>query len=604
MTPVILNVGLGMLILAGLLLPGTCWALAARWPLPWLAGGVLSVLGIFGAVMILNGCGVSVTRATLGTWQAVIALGGGYFWWRRRAVPARPVVREGGEWWLALPALPMVGVAVWRAVRQPLSGADVDFRWSHLAEMIVQSGGLAHYPPVTAADFAHYFWPDGIAPLLSSIYAWTYLAAGSTAKIWTALPVLLQFAGLLTLLWALGRNWGGERGGWFACALGGGTMLLQFSFNLGQETGLTALGVGGLVCYLVEWERTRLDDGLIPAAACAALAASAREYGLIFPVVAVGWLLLGARAGWRRSLAFALGALVLPVAWHLRNWVHTGNPFYAHATGVFPINPAFTAWMRSYAEAYGSSLRGWTGWWEVCRLTVGYALPAALGLLAGALLWRRTAGWACVLALAAATVACWLASVPFTAGGLFYSMRVLSPLLLLGCAWGGAALAHGLPGRRHVVGVWLGCSLFGVDAALRAWTIPANPYQTDLSDWPAAGYGLQQEFEQQHRPFLNAAARAAAGRVLSDVTCAMPVFQLAGRDIVPVWSPEVAFFFTPGAGGASMTQLRALGFSHVLLTRVPSSVDFLERTGALARLKGHLQPVMANDTFILFALQP
>lgn len=603
MTTVILNLGAGVLIVAGLLLPGTLWALAARWPLPWLAGGVLSALGIFGGVVILNGCGIPVTRATLGAWQGAIALGGGYFWWCRRSVPARPAVRWGGEWWLALPAWPMIGVAVWRAVRQPLSGADVDFRWNHLAAMIVQSGGLAHYPPVVAADFAHYFWPDGIAPLLSSLYAWTYLVAGSTAKIWTALPVLLQITGLLVLLRALGRAWGGERGGWLACALGGGTMLLQFSFNLGQETGLTALGVAGLVYYLMEWERTRSGSALIPAAACAALAASAREYGLIFPVVAAGWL-LGKRAGGRRSLAFVLGALVVPLAWHLRNWVHTGNPFYAHDTGVFPINPAFTAWMRSYVDAYGPSLRGWEGWWEAGRLIVCYALPAILGLLAGALLWRRTTGWSCLLALAGATAACWLASVPFTAGGLFYSMRVLSPLLLLGCAWGGAALAHWLPGRRHFGGVWLGCFLFGIDAALRAWTIPANPYQTDLSAWPEAGYGLQQEFEQRHRPFLNAAARVAAGRVLSDVTCAMPVFQAAGRDIVPVWSPEVVFFFTPGAGGASVTQLRALGFSHVLLTRVPSSVDFLERTGALARLNGHLQPVMANDTFILFALQP
>ncbi len=604
MTNVILNLAAGTLILAGLLLPGAFWALAARWSLPWLAGGVLSALGIFVAVLVLTGCGVSVTCATLGTWQAVIALVGGCFWWQRRAVPVRPVARWGGEWWLALPALPMVGAAVWRALREPLSGPDVDFRWNHLAEMIVQSGGLAHYPPVTAVDFTCYFWPDGIAPLLSSIYAWTYLAAGSTAKIWTALPVLLQIAGLLMLLRALGRQWGGDRGGWFACALGGGTMLFQFAFNLGQETGLTALGVAGLAYYLIEWEHTRRGDGLVPAAACAALAASAREYGLIFPVVATVWLLT-ARAGWRRSLAFALGALALPAAWHLRNWMHTGNPLYAQdLAGIFPVNPVFTAWMHGYAEIYGVPVLHWSGWREVGRLLTLTALPAVLGLLAGAVCWRRSAGWGGILALTGATTACWLASVQFTAGGLFYSMRVLSPLLLLGCAWGGAALARWVPGRRHLAGVWIGCLLFGADAALRAWTIPGNPYQMNPRAWPTAGYVLQLDFVRQIEPFLESATRVISGRVLTENVVGPQLFRSRGIAVVPVWSPEVAFLFSPGAGGDATAQLRALGFSHVLLSRVPATKDFMERTGAFAQLKGHLQPVMANETFILFALQP
>jgi hypothetical protein len=92
--------------------------------------------------------------------------------------------------------------------------------------------------------------------------------------------------------------------------------------------------------------------------------------------------------------------------------------------------------------------------------------------------------------------------------------------------------------------------------------------------------------------------------VLSEAASAPPVFLLAGREVVPMWSPEVAFLFKAGADGGAVAQLRARGFSHVLLTRVPSTVNFLERTGALVRLNGHLQPVMANETFILFALQP
>ena len=599
------NLGAALLILAGLMLPGLTWAHAARWPLRWFAGGVISALGIFCALLVLTLCGVPVTRLSLMAWQSALAAGGAYCWWRRRSMPAEPHAAIGAEWWLALPALPLIGVAVWRALWQPLSGADAGFRWNHLAELITRSGGLDHYPPLTGADFAYYFWPDGIAPLLSSSYAWTYLVAGSTAKSWTALPVLLQTAGLLLIVHALGRIWGGTRGGWLACALAGGTMLLQFSFNLGQETGLTALGVGGLAYYLLAWERTQRGDLLIPAAACAALAACAREYGLIFPVVAATWLLL-ARAGGRRTLAFAFGALALPAAWHLRNWIRTGNPLYAQdLAGIFTVNPVFAAWMRGYVELYGEALRHWAGWREVGRLLALSALPAGLGLLAGAWCWRRLAGTRLVLALAAAAAACWIASVPYTAGGLFYSMRVLSPLLLLGCALGGATLAHWMPGRRHVAGVWLGSLLFGMDAALRALTIPENPYRLDPRAWPTAGYGLQRDFTQLIEPFLKSAAGTVSGRVLSEVVVAPQVFGPRGVEVVPIWSPEVAFLFiAPGAGSEVVAHLRARGISHLLLARTPSTIDFMTRTGALARLNGHLQPVMANDTFILFALQP
>lgn len=603
MTSTAATLGSSLLILAGLLLPGTIWARAARWPLPWLVGGVISALGILSGVLVLTGCGARVSVVSLGGWLAGIAMAGIIYWCGHRPA-STPDKVSLAEWWIALPVLPMIAVAVWRAFTQPLPGADVDFRWNYLAEVIVNTGGLEHYPAFTAADFTQHFWPDGIAPLVSGLYAWTYLAAGSTAKTWTALPVLLQLAGLLALLAALGRLWGEVRGGWFACALGGATMLLQFALNLGQETGLTALGVGGLAYYLTQWERTHRTGLLIPAAACAALAACAREYGLIFPVAGAAWLLI-TRAGWRQAAGFALGALALPAAWHLRNWLLTGNPFYAQdVAGMFPVNPVFAEWMRGYLGLYGAPLRHWSGWVEVGRMFLLTALPAWLGLLAGAALWRRQPGWAGLLGLAGATLICWLVSVPYTAGGLFYSMRVLSPLLLLGCAWGGAALARWVPERKHLAGVWLACLLWGSDAALRAWTIPANPYQLAPGEWPAAGYTMQRDFERLNRPFLAAASRVVTGKVLSETVAAQGVFRAGGAEVVPFWSPEVAFLFSPAGPGEAVARLRQMGFTHVLLTRVQSSVDFLKRTGVLDQLQGRLQGVMMNDTFVLFVLQP
>lgn len=592
-----------LLVAAGLLLPGAGWALAWRWPLPWFAAGLVSALAVLAGVMGCAILGVPITAGTLTVWLGAVALAGGILWWRREkeSAPAEAVRRE---WWLALPALPLIGVAISRALTQPLSGADVDFRWNHLAELVVRTGRLDYYPPVSASDFTRYFWADGIAPLVSSLYAWTYLAAGDGAKIWSAIPVLLQCVALLLLLHGLGKLWGGDRAGWFACALGGGTMLLQFAFGLGQETGLTALGAGGLVFYLTHWQGNRQARLLVPAAACAALSACAREYGALFLLAGAGWVAL-AGGRWRQILGFALGAAVLPVIWHVRNWVLTGNPLYAHdLAGLFPVNPVFHAWMQGYVATYGRTLAGFSGWCELGRLLLLSAVPAVFGLAAGAVLWRSRPGWAGTLVVALAVTVAWIGSVPFTAGGLFYSMRVLSPLLVIGCAWGGAVLARWVPGRVHLAGLLLGLGLFGVDASLRAWTIPINPYAIPPREWPVAGYQMQRDFARDDLPFLTAMARQVSGRVLSESAGVQPVFQAQGRELVPPWSPEVAFLFSPGFQGDAVSRLRARDFTHLLLKRAESSVDFLARTGALPRLTGRIHAVMANDTFVLFALDP
>jgi hypothetical protein len=94
------------------------------------------------------------------------------------------------------------------------------------------------------------------------------------------------------------------------------------------------------------------------------------------------------------------------------------------------------------------------------------------------------------------------------------------------------------------------------------------------------------------------------GKVLSETAAAQGVFRPVGAEVVPLWSPELAFLFSPAAPGAAATRLRQLGYTHVLLTRVQSSVDFLTRTGVLQHLDGRLQGVMMNDTFVLFALLP
>jgi hypothetical protein len=386
--------------------------------------------------------------------------------------------------------------------------------------------------------------------------------------------------------------------------LAGATMLLQFAFCLGQETGLTALGVGGMALYLTHWQRTGSAHYLIPAAACAALVACAREYGAAFLLVGVGWIFF-ARAGWRRTLGFAAGAGAIPAVWHLRNWLLTGNPLYAQSVGgLFPTNPVFDAWMKGYVAIYGNVLLQALGWREISRLLLMSAVPALVGFGAGIALWRRQPAGTAWTLLGGLAVVLWLASVPFTAGGFFYSMRVMSPLMLLGCAWGGAALARWLPDRRHLAGVVFGFGLFGCDAALRAWTIPINPYTIRPQEWPEAGYRLQLDFIRDDQAFLEGIARFVPGKVLSDSAGVQALFQQRGKTLVPFWSPEVSFLFSENFAGDAVTRLRELGYSHLLVKRAEFTSDFLKRLGALPHLAGRLTSVTANENYVLFSFDP
>jgi hypothetical protein len=101
-------------------------------------------------------------------------------------------------------------VIIWRLVTQPLNGGDVDFRWSWLAEQLLQHRTLDFYPPLTAADFGKYFWIESIPPGVASLHAWAYACGGSTREVWASAGVWLQLLALHDLVWRLAFNWGGR----------------------------------------------------------------------------------------------------------------------------------------------------------------------------------------------------------------------------------------------------------------------------------------------------------------------------------------------------------------------------------------------------------
>jgi hypothetical protein len=150
--------------------------------------------------------------------------------------------------------------------------------------------------------------------------------------------------------------------------------------------------------------------------------------------------------------------------------------------------------------------------------------------------------------------------------------------------------------------VWLGLGLFALDASLRAWTIPLNPYTIAPLEWPDSGYLYQRDFARDDQAFLVSIARQVPGKVLSDSAGVQGLFRAQGRQLVPLWSPDAAFLCSAGFTGDAVTRLRELGYTNLLLKRAQFSMDFLGRTGALQRLQGRIHVVGENPSYALFAL--
>src|SRR6185369_1933266 len=109
----------------------------------------------------------------------------------------------------------------------------------------------------------------------------------------------------------------------------------------------------GIVYALESWQRTRIAGWAALAGIFAVGGAMAREYGLVFPALAAAGLLVvrGDRRAW---FAFA-GAATLALAWPLRTYLLTGNPFYSLALDGLPTNPRFIAWIEHDAATLGAT---------------------------------------------------------------------------------------------------------------------------------------------------------------------------------------------------------------------------------------------------------
>lgn len=557
----------------------------------------------FNLILVLDGAGLPVNLRTVGCATAALSLllAG---WARRRGVLLglrwpRLNLPRGVDWlWLVPPALALASIAT-RTLVEPLSGFDNKFRWDFLARLILSRHTLSFYPPVSMADFDLYAWCDGIPPLVPFLNFLIYAASGSAAPGMISVRAVAEFLLMAALVYRLALEvWGT---GWAALGVMGGCTLLIWGVAIEQETGLTAIALVAMLLFLGKpQEGDSGADHRIPWAGVAAgVGAISREYGLYFVILGAAALVVQGR---RRSLAgFLVPAALAAAPWYVRNWVKTGNPVFPAMGSLFPTNAIHVEVMNDIANFWGFTSS------PVPLATVPWTLLATLGAvgflgLAG-LVRLGLRGLALATGITLVTLV-WVWSMPQTAGGWTYSMRVLLPALALGSAAAGF-IGTLRPGARMAFALLAG--LLSVDAARRSWLLPDDPTTTP---WTLS-FAEWRMFRDQDRPRPGAEvwtilAGAAADRyIVVDNPQPFVTLTALGAHPTPLESPRFAAAFDPSLSVDEVVgRLRALRVRFVTFSvRNPVVKKLVERHKTLRTLAEGYRPAANLGGLLVFDLE-
>jgi hypothetical protein len=546
----------------GLVAPGYVMARALRAPWAWAAAFPLSALVLGEAVIGSAIVGAPIRFGTIsGIVLGVTAVAGvislATLYFRRNfevdAPSANDASPRGAIYALTvvvavLVVLVLAGTGL-RTALYPLSGADTPFRWEALAREMLQQQSLDYYPPMTAEDFTLYTYPDGIPPLVSSVYWWLYAARGTPWPAITSVAIVLEQAACFALVFLAARTLFGVAGGVLAVATLASSTLFNSAVAIGQDTGYTALSCAGQLAFaFAAAHRPRLGLAIMTGL-FAALAAIARDYG---PALALcGLVALAADNGTRKYVpVFCVVVIALGAPWYLRNWTRTGNPLYSlNLAFGFPVNKVHAQIMRGYRDLFGLQVLTAQDWARTAQRLIGGAPLVLLAGLSGiAISLRRGLPLA---AVACGGVLLWLWSVRYTSGGLDYSMRVLTPTwvaLSIGAgAWGPWITA----GSRGRTGFALGTALLliffaGGYAAIASWAHPRGALEIreavfSRREFPADSLQHWTKAIQ----VLRESELPSGGVLTDDCFFAVALGNHSRFRPVMAWSPEVAFLFGP-----------------------------------------------------------
>ncbi len=515
----------------------------------WCGAFALSWLSLVIGVISFQMVGLPITWGGLCAWQIVVLLAaivamrcGG-----RREYPMDLASIDSPHFTnlqrnVLLATIAVMGcVVAVRVAMSPLSGFDTVFRWEFLAKRMLTEANLNFYPPMSAEDYNIYVFPDGIAPLVSTVYWWLYVAVGLPEPTVTSGFVFMQWAVVIGFAWQLTANLAGRSAAWITASVLAGSAFLVRQVGIGQEAGALTISLVGMMSILsttgLNHDRIAIAGGLL-----AGMGALSREYGGVF--VVIGMLMQGWH--WRSSkFLFTFIGVAAAVAgpWYLRNLIRCGNPF--HSLSVFgfpPASPVLAGMIETYKAMFSLSALSWEQRQSVA-LDCVYTMPIILGLGTIAPIFSlRRAGYIAIAIVIIASL--WHHSIGYTAGGLLFSVRVLTPAVVLAAVALGMLVARLVSNRTMAWGGTLMLMMAGLWGIAMSASFPFNLHPHQFNEVPRAFITpYPQEFAEQNLAHLVRTLEPANSRILTESAYSLSVMVEAGHAGVPMWSPEVSYLF-------------------------------------------------------------
>jgi hypothetical protein len=239
----------------------------------------------------------------------------------------------------------------------------------------------------------------------------------------------------------------------------------------------------------------------------------------------------------------------------------------------------------------------------VGRYILLWALPAALGLVTLVILLVQRLREAQVVAwFVAVSLVLWFLSVPHTAGGLFYSLRVLGPAFALLVVVASYALGLFLRHAEAAKYAALAVALVLLESLPKTLVLPENPYRTAARDWPQAGRQFIDAVRVGEQDLLaKVKPLPGRGRIVTDDASMSRVLADIGADAVPLWSPDVAWLFDASVKPEEVARRwQKSGFRYLVLGKTGPNADFIRTSARWRAPYFTLQPVAETEVRLIF----
>jgi hypothetical protein len=566
-------------------LPGWLTAKLLHSPLPLVSGAIVSAVLLFNAVFWLNVAAIRISYTSVCMLLCIISAILGVVAFRTGSAFSSVPDGECRTYQLTAPNMVLgtlfVITFLIKFIVAPLQGSDMKFRWEYLAEKILQTGTIRFYPPVSAADFHKYVYPDGFAPLVSITYWWMYASADQAIAALAVIPVAVQMLAIAVFIYRLSETQGGSEAANWSILLLMGSSLVWIQIQSGIECGWIALSLIATYYFLV---MSRMEGSfhdaaskagnlrsLLLAGIVACAGALSRDYGPIIGALGILYLAVERRP-LRDCFVFVLPLMVLAAPWYIRNWIVTGNPVFSLSIArLFPVNPVYAGTLEAYAKKVSVFQMPFFEIIKMIIWIVVYENPLVFALGVFYLLSFKRHTWFFAASFGV-FVLLWIKAIGCTASGWTHSVKVLTPVFVVLSVCGGVLL-RSLP--KHYARAKLMLTIVSVLLACKTLldliSVPYRPFKLSLSNlrnMPASIRSIAPNSSADSDLFARKIAEIEAGAVGTKIITADLIHgaQLQGHSLtaISIFSPESQLLFNVNTDRATiLDKLAALNVRFI-----------------------------------------